>query len=170
MVREIMGRLHTLSCFAKTLGPKIVRPSRWTRSCNDRFAASSLRGKLINISGELVPTLKRTDRIKLLTGGDDVFAQEKFKAGFFLQTLCQAPLHGEYNPINSRLNAGFLSPHQHHPLSQYHPTREKRSQLLPESRSKNYKRYWEGQCWSFFQALLIGIQALCWSIRRRAEQ
>jgi len=52
---------------------------------SDRFALSSLRGKLINISGELVPTLKRTDRIKLLTGGDEVFAQEKFNKRFFFR-------------------------------------------------------------------------------------
>lgn len=74
---------------------------------NDRFAPSSLRGKLINISGELLPTLKRTDKLKLLTGGDSIFAQEKFKTGFFFTPYAKPVFMGNIVPSTPDSTVGF---------------------------------------------------------------
>lgn len=50
---------------------------------NDKFAASNLYGKLANISGEMeYSTLKRTSKIKQLTGEDYINCEEKFKHPF----------------------------------------------------------------------------------------
>lgn len=74
---------------------------------SDRFALSSLRGKLVNITGELSPTLKRTDKMKLLTGGDLVFAQEKFKAGFSFMPYAKLIFMGNVVPSTPDSSPGF---------------------------------------------------------------
>lgn len=49
----------------------------------DRFAAAQLFGKLVNICGDLdARAIRRSDMIKQITGGDPIFAQNKFRDAF----------------------------------------------------------------------------------------
>jgi putative DNA primase/helicase len=96
----------------------------------DRFALSLLRGKLINISGELSPTLKRTDKIKLLTGEDPVFAQEKFKAGFSFIPYAKLIFMGNIVPSTPDSSAGFYRRTLILPFVNTIPPEKKDPQLL----------------------------------------
>jgi putative DNA primase/helicase len=96
----------------------------------DRFALSLLRGKLINISGELSPTLKRTDQIKLLTGEDPVFAQEKFKTGFSFIPYAKLIFMGNIVPSTSDSSAGFYRRTLILPFLNTIPPEKKDPQLL----------------------------------------
>jgi putative DNA primase/helicase len=101
------GKTTYAELLRRIVGPKNCSAISMDDIMSDRFALSSLRGKLLNISGELVPTLKRTDRIKLLTGGDEVFAQEKFKRGYSFQPYAKLLFLGNSIPSTPDSTPGF---------------------------------------------------------------
>jgi putative DNA primase/helicase len=103
---------------------------------SDRFALSSLRGKLINISGELVPTLKRTDRIKLLTGGDEIFAQEKFNKGFFFKPYAKLLFMGNTIPSTPDSTDAFYIRPIIIPFPNVIPPEKKNPKLIDEITGK----------------------------------
>jgi putative DNA primase/helicase len=107
---------------------------------NDRFASSSLRGKLINISGELLPTLKRTDKLKLLTGEDSIFAQEKFKAGFFFTPYAKPVFMGNIVPSTPDSTIGFYRRTLIIPFLKPIPPEKRDPQLLDKITEKELQR------------------------------
>jgi putative DNA primase/helicase len=64
----------------------------------NKFALASLHGKLVNITGEIAPTMKRAEKIKLITGGDGVWAEEKFKEGFNFEPYTKLIFMGNVIP------------------------------------------------------------------------
>jgi putative DNA primase/helicase len=73
----------------------------------DRFSLATLMGKLVNITGELMPTLRRTDKIKLLTGGDSIHAQEKFKSPFSFIPYTKLVFMGNVVPSTPDSSSAF---------------------------------------------------------------
>lgn len=101
------GKTTYVELLRRFVGPGNCSSLSMDEIMTDRFALSSLRGKLINITGELNPTLKRTDKIKLLTGGDTIFAQGKFKAGFFFKPYAKPVFMGNIVPSTPDSSIGF---------------------------------------------------------------
>jgi len=94
LIRRILG---CANCSALSLDDIIF----------DRFSLVFLQGKLLNITGELIANIRRADRLKLLTGGDSVFVQEKFKQGFFIQPYTRFLFMGNLVPATCDTSEAF---------------------------------------------------------------
>ena len=71
------GKSVLLRLIAALLGKENVAAVPIQTMGEDRFAASSLFGKLANICGDLdARAIQRTDLFKQVTGGDPIFAQK----------------------------------------------------------------------------------------------
>jgi len=103
---------------------------------SDRFAVASLMGKMANISGELVPTIKRADRLKLLTGGDEIFAQEKFQAGFFFTPYAKLLFMGNSIPSTPDSSRGFYERTLIIPFLNNFPPEKRNPRLLERLREE----------------------------------
>lgn len=78
------GKGTMLSVIKAFLGPKNVAGESLDRLMTNRFSTSKLYGKLANIHADLSnEALKDTGILKMLTGGDPIPAEEKFKKPFW---------------------------------------------------------------------------------------
>lgn len=74
------GKSTFVRILKKLIGETNISTINFRDITSDRFAASQLFKKFVNISGELDNyTIKNTSMLKQLTGGDYITAQEKFK-------------------------------------------------------------------------------------------
>jgi len=77
------GKSTTLNLLKTMLGNQNVSSVSLQELCENRFAASNLYNKLANIYPDLPDkTLTKTGMFKILTGGDNISAEQKFKDYF----------------------------------------------------------------------------------------
>jgi len=77
------GKTTFLNLLIKFLGKENIASRPLQELVNNRFAPASLYGKLANICGDLTDeVLRRTGVFKMLTGGDPIETEKKFKDSF----------------------------------------------------------------------------------------
>jgi len=77
------GKSTVLNLLKSMLGNQNVSSVSLQELCENRFAPANLYGKLANVYPDLPDkTLTKTGMFKILTGGDNISAEQKFKAYF----------------------------------------------------------------------------------------
>jgi len=77
------GKSTVLNLLKTMLGSKNVSSLSLQELCENRFAPANLHTKLVNIYPDLPDkTLTKTGMFKILTGGDPISAEQKFKSHF----------------------------------------------------------------------------------------
>ena len=77
------GKSTELNVMKAEVGPENCSNVSWQKLELNRFAASTLEGKLVNIFADLpAQSLSTTTSFKMLTGGDSIGAEKKFKDGY----------------------------------------------------------------------------------------
>lgn len=74
------------------------------------FAAATVYGKLINLAGDLdARDMARSDAFKMLTGGDSVYAEHKFKPPFAFTSYALLVFAANEAPISRDQTEGYFS-------------------------------------------------------------
>jgi len=134
------GKSTFASLLRKILGGDNCSALSMDEIMSDRFASSSLLGKMVNISGELVPNLKRTDKLKLLTGGDEIFAQKKFREGFFFTPYTKLIFMGNSIPSTPDSTPAFYLRTLIIPFLNLFPPEKRDTHILDRIEEKEIER------------------------------
>jgi P4 family phage/plasmid primase-like protien len=124
------GKTTYASLVMRTVGVQNCTSLSMDDIVGDKFGLASLRGKLVNLTGELIATIKRTDRLKRLTGRDLVYAQEKFKAGFSFIPYAKFVFLGNLVPSTSDPSFAFYKRTQIVPFPYTIPREEQVPELI----------------------------------------
>ena len=77
------GKSTVINVLSKLLGEKNISTVPLQNICKDRFSTTKLYGKFANLCSDLsTDALRNTGIFKMATGGDYLFADQKFKDGF----------------------------------------------------------------------------------------
>lgn len=104
------GKGTVLRLIERVLGTRNIAHVTPHQLADNRFAASSLYGKLANLAGDLEARLiERTDTFKMLTGGDTIAAEYKFGAIFNFRCWATFVFSANEAPAVQDHSEGFYS-------------------------------------------------------------
>ena len=96
------GKSILLRLLTALLGPENVAAMPLQVLAENRFAPAELLGKLANVCGDLdAREVRRSDQFKIITGGDEVFAERKFGHPFKFTPFALPVFSANEAPISS---------------------------------------------------------------------
>lgn len=102
------GKGTFLKLLANFLGEENVSALSIHEICEDTFAVANLFGKSVNIYHDLEPKLlEKTGKFKAITSGDEIGAQEKYKAYFNFTPFCRLVFSANQFPRTSDRTEAF---------------------------------------------------------------
>jgi len=102
------GKSAFLRLLKRFLGGHNVSSIAANQLVSNRFATVKLHGKLANVCGEIgLNVIKHSDLLKSLTGEDEIYCEEKFKAGFSFVNTAKIIFNANAIPVTTDKTHAF---------------------------------------------------------------